>query len=131
MSYLSNEELHLATRFLFLSMAMIVIQKDIQHIQEGAFKIKEPYLQLLSDMSTKATAERKQLRKKMYDKKMQVITIEKSEFFTSFLFLCQGREERRSYFNPAIRKKVEEIIKEFIQYQKGLQPTQDENPADI
>src|SRR5699024_2858423 len=53
MRYLSEDELKLATRFLFLSMAIIVMEKDIQHIQRGAFKIKEPYTELLGKMITR------------------------------------------------------------------------------
>ncbi|WP_163971992.1 hypothetical protein [Oceanobacillus halotolerans] len=123
MRYLNEEELQLASRFLFLSMAIVVMKQDAQHIQEGAFKIKEPYMELLGTMTTEATEERKQLRKKMKAKDIQVITLNKNDSFTSFLFLCQGREEKRNYFNPAIRKKVESLIHEFML--KALQPYQD------
>lgn len=86
-------------------MAITVIQQDIQHIETGTFKIKEPYLELLESMNAEAASERKELRKKMRDKKMQVVTLQKNDSFSSYLFLCNGREEKRNYFNPAIRKK--------------------------
>lgn len=115
MRCMNEDELQLASRFLFLSMAMVVIQQDLQHIQTGAFKIKEPYKDLLEKMYSEASSERKQLRKKMADQKMQVLTLNKNDSFSSFLFLCNGREEKRNYFNPAIRKKVEIIMQELIQ----------------
>ncbi|MFS0671956.1 hypothetical protein [Ornithinibacillus sp. 179-J 7C1 HS] len=114
MRYLTDEELKVASRFLFLSMAIVVIQQDIQHIQKGAFKIKEPYLQLLEKMNANALAERRQLRKKMEDKKLKVMLINKNDSFSSYLFLCRGKEEKRNYFNPAIRKKVEDIVQEIM-----------------
>ena len=119
MRYLKDEELQLASRFLFLSMAMIVIEQDIQHIEKGDFKIKEPYLALLRKMSSLATNERKNLRKVMRDKSIQVVMLNKNDSFSSVLFLCQGREEQRNYFNPVIRKKVEKIIYELIQTALG------------
>ncbi len=118
--YLSDEELKLGSRFLFLSMAMVVIQQDIQHIQKGSFKIKEPYMELLEKMAFEATNERKKLRQDMQKRNLKVVTLHKNDSFSSFLFLCQGREEKRNYFNPAIRKKVEAIVQELMH--KALPP---------
>lgn len=118
MRYLNDEELQLASRFLFLSMAIVVIKQDIHYIQQGPFKIKEPYLDLLMKMNSIAINERKKLRMLMKGKNIKVIQLNKNEMFTSFLFLCQGHEEKRNYFNPVIRKKVEKIIQELIK--KGL-----------
>ncbi|WP_099157247.1 hypothetical protein [Virgibacillus ndiopensis] len=120
MRYLSDEELKLGSRFLFLSMAMVVIQQDIQHIQKGSFKIKEPYMELLEKMAFEATNERKKLRQDMQKRNLKVVTLHKNDSFSSFLFLCQGREEKRNYFNPAIRKKVEAIVQELMH--KALPP---------
>jgi hypothetical protein len=114
MRYLTDEELRVASRFLFLSMAIVVIQQDIQNIQKGAFKIKEPYIQLLEKMNANALAERRQLRTTMEKKKLRVMLINKNDSFSSYLFFCKGKEEKRNYFNPAIRKKVEEIVQEIM-----------------
>ncbi len=114
MRYLHEEELKTASRYLFLSMAIIVIDKDIEHIEKGPFKIKEPYLNLLNNMATIAKNERRILRKKMYDNKISVVPTEKNDTFTTYLFLARGYEEEKRYFNPAIRKNVEKIYKELI-----------------
>lgn len=120
MRYLTEIELKTASRFLFLSMAMVVIEQDIKHVQNGAFKIKKPYLNLLNQMISEATKERRQLRKIMKDKKIQVVSLGKNDTFSSYLFICQGKEEKRNYFNPAIRNKVEAIILEFVQKAQPL-----------
>lgn len=114
MRYLHDDELQVATRFLFLSMAIVVLNQDMNHIKDGKFKINEPYLDLIERMTLLARKERRKLRKIMQDKKMQVIHLNKNDSFSSFLFLCQGREEKRNYFNPAIRKKVEEVIRSLM-----------------
>lgn len=115
MRYLHAEELQIASRFLFLSMAITVIEQDINHIETGHFKIKEPYLDLLQKMTSEAKDERRQLRKQMYDRNLKVTRLQKRDLFTSFLFTCQGREEERTYFNPAIRNKVKNIIFELVE----------------
>ncbi|WP_156288825.1 hypothetical protein [Oceanobacillus salinisoli] len=123
MRYLKDDELQIATRFLFLSMAIVVLHQDIVHIQNGQFKINEPYLDLVKRMDSLARKERRKLRKTMEDKKIQVVNLNKNDSFSSFLFLCQGREEKRNYFNPAIRKKVEEVIRDLME--RALQSSQD------
>ncbi|WP_138419750.1 hypothetical protein [Aquibacillus sediminis] len=115
MRYLSEKEFELASRFLFLSMAIVVIQQDIQSIQKGTtFKINEPYIELLKRMEQKALTERQELRKHMADQQLQVVSLNKNDSFSSYLFICKGREEKRNYFNPAIRKKVENIISDLM-----------------
>ncbi|QDP39751.1 hypothetical protein [Radiobacillus deserti] len=114
MRYLNQEEFELASRFLFLSMAILVIRQDINQFKRGVFKIKEPYLELLEEMEQIATTERRALRQRMQRMQLQVVTSTKNDSFTSFLFICKGREEERNYFNPAIRKKVEIILKELM-----------------
>ncbi|WP_068676628.1 hypothetical protein [Oceanobacillus sp. Castelsardo] len=123
MRYLNDDELKIATNFLFLSMAIVVLNQDMNHIKNGNFKINEPYLELIEKMTLLARKERKKLRKIMQDKGMQVIQLNKNDSFSSFLFLCHGREEKKNYFNPAIRKKVEEVIRKLME--KALLSFQD------
>ncbi len=115
MRYLTDSEYELGSRFLFLSMAIVVIQSDLHSFEKGLnVKIKEPYMGLLKVMEYRALAERQQLKKYMAKQKLQVINMEKTDTFSSYLYTCQGREEKRNYFNPAIRKKVEQIIRELM-----------------
>lgn len=89
MRYLNEEELNIASRYLFLSMAIIVIEKDIQHVEKGPFKIKEPYLKLLYKMDSIAKNERRQLRKKMHDQNIKVVLKDKDDTFSTYLFLAR------------------------------------------
>lgn len=114
MRYLTEEEFNLTSRFLFLSMAIIVLEKDFQHIKNGAFKIKEPYLKLLRQMEQLAKNERRRLRLEMRKGKMDVVFIQKNDTFSTYLFIARGYEEERRYFNPAVRKKVENIYQELM-----------------
>ena len=116
MRYLNEQELQIASRFLFLSMAIVVIQRDLQNIQKGTtLKIKEPYIELLNKMEHEAISERRELRKQMASQQLQVVALNKNDSFSSYLFICKGKEEKRNYFNPAIRKKVENILTELMQ----------------
>ncbi len=114
LGYLQMDELQTAERFLFLSMAIVVMEQDQSHFRQGGFKIKEPYIGLLEVMAAEAAKERGHLREVMHRKQITVSALHKDHSFSSFLFTCRGREEIRNYFNPAIRKKVETIIKRLM-----------------
>lgn len=98
MRYLQDEHLQAALRFLFLSMAITVMKQDMAYIQDGKFKIKEPYLELLEKMIFLAKKERKNLRKTMHDENIQVILLNRNDSFSSYLFICQGKEEKTQLF---------------------------------
>lgn len=114
MRFINEDDYQVAARFLFLSMAMIVIDLDMQNIQRGKFKIKEPYLKLLHTMAKCATEERKKLQRTMKEKQIQVIRLDQKESFTTYQIICRGREEIKKFFNPVIRKKVELILEELM-----------------
>jgi hypothetical protein len=122
MRYLKQKELDLASRYLFLSMAITVIRQDRKYMEQGKFKIKEPYMELLGKMELEARNERKKLRKQMDQLKLQVVESGRNDSFTSFLFLAHGYEEKRNYFNPAIRKKVENILFELMKRSQQSTP---------
>jgi hypothetical protein len=129
MRYLKQKELDLASRYLFLSMAIAVIRQDRKHFEQGKFKIKEPYMELLGKMELEAREERKQLRYQMDRQKLQVVESGRNDSFTSFLFLAHGYEEKRNYFNPAIRKKVELILYELMR--KSQQSSRSKPPEKL
>ncbi len=130
MRSLKQQELDLASRYLFLSMAIAVIRQDRKHFEQGRFKIKEPYMELLGRMELAAREERKKLRFLMDQQKLQVVESGRNDSFTSFLFLAHGFEEKRNYFNPAIRKKVETILFELMQksQQRSQRKKQEQQP---
>ncbi|MFP7479643.1 hypothetical protein [Terribacillus saccharophilus] len=115
MRCLSESEYKLGSRFLFLSMAIVVLQQDIRIVEEGKHKIKAHLLHTLQSMEKAALEERRQLRIQLRQHNMQIVTAEKNDAFTTFLFITKECEEKRNYFNPAIRKKVEAILMELTQ----------------
>lgn len=114
MRHIAEEDYQLMSRFLFLSMAIVVMEQDMHHFQQGIFKIKEPYMKLLGQMLVEAKQQRKQLRQTMNNGNMHVSILNQNDSFSSYLFRSKGLEEKRNYFNPAIRKKVEGIMQDLM-----------------
>lgn len=108
-------ETKIAIRFIFVSLAMNVIQLDIKNISNGQFKIKEPYINQLEKMHTLASTECRNLKKRMRDQKISVITINKRKDFTDYQFLLNGRSETKTYSNHIIKRNVKIILEELIE----------------
>ena len=114
MRYINNEDVQIASRFLFISIAITGINQDIEKVNNNPFKIKDPYLELLHAMISSAKKERKTLRKRMQDRRIQVTRLNQTDSFATYLFISNRSEEIKSYFIPVIRKKVTWILEELM-----------------
>ncbi len=114
--YITDEEFKIASRYLFLSMAIEVIQKDLDTLRNNhIFKINEPYIKLLESIEKKAIEERRELKQQMHRNNLKVLQTDKDDQFTEYTFYAKHKEEKRNYFNPAIRKKVLNILEELME----------------
>lgn len=112
MARISSEERDLIENFLFLPMALKVLQQDYESIQVGNFKLKKPYIQLLEHAMTKLQKDLFQIRQEMRKARFQAIKLEADEDFTLFLFICKGFEEQHNYFNM----KIKQIVQQHFTY---------------
>ncbi|GAB2560847.1 hypothetical protein [Gracilibacillus alcaliphilus] len=123
MRYLSDEEYKIASRYLFLSMVIKVLEYDLKQIHKShIFRINEPFINLLESSIQMAKEERQVLKIKMLDHKLKVVRSGQRGDFTVYTFILGNQEEQRSYYNPAIRKKVRGIIEELfesVEYKMG------------
>lgn len=103
-------------------MAMTVIQQDIVHIQNGPFKIKEPYIEQLERMHTTASNECRDLKKEMWDKRISFVLMGRRKGSTEYKFIVNGKERTRAYNNHVIKKNVKEILEELMQRSSFKQP---------
>ncbi|SFL38482.1 hypothetical protein SAMN04487943_101283 [Gracilibacillus orientalis] len=116
MRNITDEEFKIANRYLFLSMAIEVIQKDLNTVRtNNIFKISEPYIHFLEAVEMKAIEERRELKQQMHKNRLSVLLTDKSDQFTEYTYYAKRKEEKRNYFNPAIRKKVLLIIEELFE----------------
>src|SRR5699024_12200052 len=89
-------------------------KKDVMELIYGSVKIIEVYLILLEKMLYLAAIERKELRINMRKQSIKVYLLNKNESFSTYLFTAGNREEKRFYFNPAIRKQVVPILNKLM-----------------
>lgn len=109
-----QHDIQLATSFLFLNMAVKVLEIDKQHIQNGHFKIKTPYIELVNKLISKAIHERKQLKIIMQQKQIQVRFLYREGDFTHYEFIINRSKTVKCYFNPVIKKEVEKTLTKLM-----------------
>lgn len=105
---------------IFLPMALVVLQQDRAIIENSPFKIKKVYLDLVDQSFQEIHNELYKVKRYMAKNKLQVHLIQRDKSFTNYLFLYDGFEEYRNYFNPTIRNKVQQLLD---QYFKGYSTT--------
>ncbi|GAB2561241.1 hypothetical protein [Gracilibacillus alcaliphilus] len=127
MQYISDEEYKIISRYLFLSLAIKTLQGDLMKIHnEQVFRISDPYIRLLESAIEMAKEERQVLKITMRDHGLKVERSGQRRDFTVYTYFVNNKEEKRSYYNPAIRKKVLTIIEDLFESVdlKGKRPTE-------
>ncbi|MBO1003162.1 hypothetical protein [Pseudogracilibacillus auburnensis] len=105
---------NIALRYLFIDLAIKNLELDMKHIHNGPFKIKDPYMQFLEKMILKLINERRQLKKQMYQKRLQVNFLYKRGDYSTYKFIFNGKEKERSFMNHVLKKNVKEIIESLF-----------------
>ncbi|UOQ48115.1 hypothetical protein MUN88_19020 [Gracilibacillus caseinilyticus] len=99
MRYLSNEEFQLGSRYLFLSLAIQVIQKNLEKLRnQSIFKLNEPYVMLLESIEKKAIEERRQSKIRISQEKIDVLETNQTDTFTEYTYFCKGKAEKKKLF---------------------------------
>src|SRR5699024_9205516 len=67
-----QSDLDIASHYLFVDLAIKNLEMDLQHVKNGPFKIKKPYIEFIEKMISNAINERRELKKLMYQRKIRV-----------------------------------------------------------
>lgn|SRR5690606_28799596 len=115
MRYISKEEHEIASRYLFVDLAIKTIEVDLERLEKhDLFKIKEVYVNLLNKLLEIGIEERRELKKLLKREDIQVVLTEKREDFTEYTFFVKGREEVKNYWNYHIRNRVRDVMNEWL-----------------
>ena len=105
-----QNDLDIASRYLFVDLAIKNLELDLQHVMNGPFKIKEPYLKFIEGIISKAINERRNLKRIMYQRKIRVQFLYRQGDYSTYKFILDGKEQEMTFMNQVIKKSVEETI---------------------
>lgn len=109
-----QSDLDIASHYLFVDLDIKNLELDLQHVMNGPFKIKEPYIEFIERMISNVINERRNLKRIMYQRKIQVQFLYRQGDFTSYKFFLNGKEREVTYNNMVIKKNVRKIMEKLL-----------------
>ncbi|MEH7342780.1 hypothetical protein V7122_02650 [Bacillus sp. JJ1532] len=114
MTRIPNDDRDIIEQAMYLPMVLTVLEKDRLIFDKAAFKLKQPYLNLVDETIKSVQRDLKEVKLNMRKGNMKLQQIGHDEAFTQFMFFYKGYEEQHNYFNPRIRNKVQELIEYYL-----------------
>ncbi|KAA6453416.1 hypothetical protein VSK91_18190 [Bacillus swezeyi] len=99
---------------IYLPMTISILNKDLGNIQQGSFKLKDPYLRLIEQALKLAQRDLYNVKNDLRRRKVKVHEVSRDEAFTMYSFIYEGYEEKHNYFNPRIRNQVAALLEHYL-----------------
>jgi threonine synthase len=114
MEHLQEKQYTVLSHYIFLSFTIDTLEVERRKLSRTSdIKLSETFIMLIDAMLACAKKQRRSLKETMHKEQLFIQPLGSNDVFTSFLFILDKKEERRDFFNPAIRKKVEAILIEL------------------
>lgn len=111
---LTDELLLEIERYIYLPMLLVVLEKDEAYFTEGPFKLKSPYLNMLTSVRKTIEADFIEVKKRLTKQNVKVIRGERDELFTEYHFHIGRFVDKRRYSNVRLRNYSETLLEEYI-----------------
>ncbi len=114
MPLISQEALPYFENAIYFPMLISILEKDLETIKNGPFKLKGPYFKLIDEALKQIRIESKETNIYLKRNNMQVVKGKNDGTFTEFAFIRGGYEDRRRYLNIRLRNRTEELISVYF-----------------
>lgn len=114
MPLISQEEIIHFENMIYLPMVLIVLERDRALFENGSFKLKRPYMELVDGAVKHVQKELKETKIHMRRHQMKVLRGKGDDTFTEYVFYHGGYEDHRRYLNLRLRNRVEELIRMYL-----------------
>ena len=114
MPLIPQEEIIHFENMIYLPMVLIVLERDRTLFENGSFKLKRPYLELVEGAISQVQKELKETKIHMRKRQMKVMRGAGDDTFTEYVFYHGGYEDHRRYLNLRLRNRVEELIRIYL-----------------
>ncbi|MGL4818533.1 MAG: hypothetical protein ACRC5C_00950 [Bacilli bacterium] len=130
MTKLTEQQLSILERSLFLPMTQTILTRDYDAIHCGSFKVKKPYLVRIEVAQRLLQDELYEIKKEMRKTNMKAFECERDTFFTAYTMIAGGYEEEHRYYNLRIKQIVEEQMNDLL-HRASIRLAADEAVASV
>ena len=114
MTRIPAEARDMIEKAIYLPMTVSILNRDMKIIQQGPFKLKDPYLHLIEQALKLAQRDLYDVKNELRRRKIKVHEVSRDEAFTMYSFIYEGYEEEHNYFNPRIRNQVSALLEHYF-----------------
>lgn len=114
MTRIPAEARDMIEKAIYLPMTVSILNRDMKIIQQGPFKLKDPYLHLIEQALKLAQRDLYDVKNELRRRKIKVHEVSRDEAFTMYSFIYEGYEEEHNYFNPRIRNQVSALLEHYL-----------------
>ena len=114
MTHIPQQAIKVFEAGIYLPMLLTVIDRDLTCIEEGNFKFKEPYIQLLSRVRQNIEEEFLKAKQSFKKEKMKLKRGLSDALFTEYYFYYGELIELRRYSNIRLRNQSEWLLMQFM-----------------
>lgn len=122
---ISQQDMDQFENMIYLPMVLSVFNKDRKLVDEGGFKLKGPYQDLIDQAIKCAEKDLMETRAYLRDRKLRLSQGNRDEFATEYTFYHDGYEDVRRYMNVRLRNRTEELIRVYLELGWAQEKTSD------
>ena len=114
MSHIPQSVVPLFEAGINLPILLTIVNQDMECVQHGEFKLKEPYIQLLDEVRIQMEKDLEDTKRQFKQKNMKLKRGKKDNLFTEFYFYYNEIFELRRYSNIRLRNQSEYLLKKYL-----------------
>ncbi len=114
MSHIPQNVVPLFEAGIYLPMLLTIVNQDLECVQHGKFKLKEPYIQLLDGIRIRIEKDLEDTKRQFKKQNMKLKRGKKDKLFTEFYFYYNEILELRRYSNIRLRNQSEFLFKQYL-----------------
>ena len=114
MPLISQEEIVYFEKAMYLPMVLIILERDRSLFEQGSFKLKRPYVELVDGAIREVRRELMETNIHMRKQHMKMLKGTGDDTFTEYVFYHGGYEDHRRYLNLRLRNQVEELLRIYL-----------------
>ena len=116
MSHIPKNVVPLFEAGIYLPILLTIVNQDMECVQHGEFKLKEPYIQLLDGVRIQMEKDLEDTKRQFKQKNMKLKRGKKDKLFTEFYFYYNEIFELRRYSNIRLRNQSEFLLKRYLDH---------------
>ena len=116
MSHIPQNVVPLFEAGIYLPILLTIVNQDMECVQHGEFKLKEPYIQLLDGVRIQMEKDLEDTKRQFKQKNMKLKRGKKDKLFTEFYFYYNEIFELRRYSNIRLRNQSEFLLKRYLDH---------------